>query len=241
MSEEKAQAIYDADADQRMPFQTERKGKLYNVAHIFGPIKDENVIEFERGRNQRITDAEVTESDDSDAMAVSSTSFQSAVNYWDTTGTRAEGYSSEVSIKDKAYAVQNLLFAVEFDKLPLASSDELCPPDDDDNSSYRLRSLFDGKLVVTEHTLRAGSPDELAEFQSLMGRALLVRGTQFGQTDQRIPSRARGLGILYDKVKIEVKGYAKRVPLHHKMAVALHHFRAQQRALTGNSSASPQS
>jgi hypothetical protein len=226
--------IYDADAEQQVPFQTERKGKLYNVVHVFGPIKDEGVIEYERGRDQRISDAETSESNDQDAMAVTSKSFQAAVKYWDSTAARAEGYSGAVSLKDKAFAVQNLLFAVEFDSLPLATADELCPVDDDDNSTHKLRCLFDGKLTVTEHTLRPGTPEEVAEFQSMMSRALLVRGTQFGQTDQRIPSKARRLGALYDRVKISASGYSGRVPLHHKMAVVLRHFRAQQKATAGN-------
>jgi hypothetical protein len=82
--------------------------------------------------------------------------------------------------------------------------------------------------------MRAGTPEEVAEFQSLMSRALIVRGTQFGQTDQRIPSKAKALGALYDRVKLGTAGYAGRVPLHHKMAVVLRHFRAQQKATAGN-------
>jgi hypothetical protein len=226
--------FYDSDAEQRMGFQTERKGRLFNVCHIFGPLKDEAVIEYERGRDQRISDAESSESNDQDAMAVTSRSFQAAVRYWDSTGARAEGYAGSVSSRDKAFAVQNLLFAVEFDSLPLATADELCPDEDDESSTHRLRCLFDGGLIVTEHTMRAGTPDEVAEFQSLMSRALIVRGTQFGQTDQRIPSKAKALGALYDRVKLGTAGYAGRVPLHHKMAVVLRHFRAQQKATAGN-------
>jgi hypothetical protein len=232
---EQREAKYDADAEQRAPFQTERKGKLYSVVHVFGPITDEAVIQYERGRDQRISDAETGESNEQDAMAVTSRSFQAAIAYWDSTGTRAEGYAGEVSAKDKAFAVQNILFAVEFDALSLAAADELCPDDeDDDTSTYKLRCMFDGRLLTTEHTLRAGTADEVAEFQSMMSRALLVRGTHFGQTDQRIPSKARRLGVLYDKVKVTSAGYAGRVPIHHKMAVVLRHFRAQQKATAGN-------
>jgi hypothetical protein len=235
IGEETAVVIYDADAEQRVPFQTERKGKLYSVVHVFGPVTDEAVIQYERGRDQRISDAETGESNEQDVMAVTSRSFQAAIAYWDSTGTRAEGYAGEVSAKDKAFAVQNILFAVEFDALSLAAADELCPDDeDDDTSTYKLRCMFDGQLLTTEHTLRAGTADEVAEFQSMMSRALLVRGTHFGQTDQRIPSKARRLGVLYDKVKVTSAGYAGRVPIHHKMAVVLRHFRAQQKSTAGN-------
>ena len=226
--------VYDADTEQRLAFQTERRGKLYNVVHVFGAVRDEAVIAYERGRDQRISDAESGESNEQDAMAVTSKSFQAAVAYWNTTATRAEGYAGSVSDKDKAFAIQNLLFAVEFDTLPLAPGDELCPDEDEESSTHMLRCLFDGRLVTTEHTLRPGKPEEVAEFQSMTSRALLVRGTQFGQTDQRIPSKAKRLGELYDTVKVSCEGYAGRVPLHHKMAVVLRHFRAQQRATEGN-------
>ena len=226
--------VYDADREQRLPFMTERRGKLYNVVHVFGPVRDEDVVAFERGRDQRISDAEANESNEQDAMAVTSKSFQAAVAYWDSTGARAEGYAGAVSDKDKAFAVQNLLFAVEFDSLPLAAGDELCPAEDEDSSVYMLRCMYAGKIVKTEHVLRPGTPSEVAEFQSMMSRALLVRGTQFGQMDQRIPSKAKRLGELYDRVKVKSDGYAGRTPLHHKMAVVLRHFRAQQKTTEGN-------
>jgi hypothetical protein len=229
-----AAVVYDADAEQRVSFQTERKGRLYRVVHLFGPLRDDAIIEYERGRDQRISDAESTESNEQDAMAVTNRSFQAAVRYWDTNNSRAEGYSGRVSDKDTAFAVQNLLFAVELDAPQLATADELCPEVDDDQQVHQLRCLFNGCIAETEHTLRAAAPDELAEFQSLMSRALLVRGTRFGQTDQRIPSKARSLGTLYDRLKVSATGYAGRVPLHHKMAVVLRHFRAQQKITEGN-------
>lgn len=226
--------LYDVTAEQRMPFQTERKGVMYNVAHIFGAIKDEDVMEYERRRDQRISDADTSETDDQSAMAVSGSSFEAAVNYWNTTGARAEGYASTISEKDKAYAVQTLLFGVEWLPLPSATADEACPPDDEDTSTHRLRCMFNGQIITCEHTLNPPTPEQLSEFQRKMSRAVITQGTQFGQTDQRIPSRARYLGDLYEQVKLEAKGYAGRIPLHHKMAVVLRHFRTQQKVVAGN-------
>ncbi len=226
--------LYDAEAEQKMSFQTERKGRMYSVTHIFGPIKDDKVIAYERTRDQRITDAETSESDTKDAMAITSKGYAAAIEYWNNTDTKTEGYAGKVSDKDKAFAVQNLLFAVEFEELPLATGEELCPEEDDDTSTLKLRCLFDGQVVTTSATLRAATPGEISDFQILMSRTLLVQGTQFGQRDQRIPSKAKRLGELFDLVKVSVTGYAGRVPLHHKMAFALRHFRAEQKASTGN-------
>jgi hypothetical protein len=224
--------LYDADAEQRMAFQTERKGRLYTVTHIFGPIVDEAVLEYERGRSQRIGEAENNESDEGDATAISSKGFAAAVNYWNSAGTRAEGYAGVISDRDKAFAVQNMLFLADFDQLPLANADEVCPEDNDESSTYIMRSLFAGAEVQTSATLRPATPEEISDFEALMSRTLLVKGTRFGQRDQRIPSKAKRLAELFDLMKVAVDGYI-RVPLHHKMLFALRHLRGEQKAITG--------
>jgi len=228
-----APVIYDADAEQRVQFQTERGGKLYTVTHILGPIKDEGVLAYERQRSQKLTDADASESDEQDATAVSSQGFQAAVNYWNTNQARAVGYAGKVSDRDKAFAV-NLLFGVEFQQLPLAQANELCPEDDDENSSYVLRCLFDSRECFPTAILKPASPEQIDEFESLMSRALLVQGTRFGQRDQRIPAKAKRLGELFDLMLISTEGYKRRVPLHHKTAFALRHLRSEQKAITGN-------
>src|SRR5262249_50985608 len=139
-----------------------------------------------------------------------------------------------VSDRDKAFAVQTLLFGVEFENLPLARANELCPEDGDENSSYVLRCLFNGYECYTQATLKPATSEQIAEFESLMSRALLVQGTRFGQRDQRIPAKAKRLGEMFDLLKVSVSGYADRVPLHHKTAFALRHLRSEQKALTGN-------
>lgn len=226
--------IYDADAEQqRVSFRTERKGRLYIVHHFFGPIKDDAVLEYERQRSQKLSDAEADESDEQDATAVTSKGYQAALNYWNRWGARAEGYSGKVSDRDKVYAV-NLLFGVEFEQLPFARADEPCPDDDDENSTYILRCLFDGRECYPSATMRPATNNEIEEFESLQSRALLVQGTRFGQRDQRIPAKAKRLAELFDSMKVSAENYKRRVPLHHKAAYALRHLRTAHEAVTGN-------
>lgn len=231
---QRAPIIYDADAEQRLTFQTERQGRLYTVTHIFGPIKDAAVLEYERRRSQKLTDADAGESDEQDATAISSKGFEAAVHYWNSTGAKAEGYAGKVSDRDKVFAVSNLLFGVEFEQLPLASVDEPCPEGDDENASYPLRCIFNGYECYTRATLRPATSEEISEFETLMSRALLVQGVRFGQRDQRIPARSKRLGEMFDLMKVSVEGYARRVPLHHKTAFALRHLRSEQKVVTGN-------
>ena len=232
--------LYDADGEQRFSFQTERRGALYTVTHIFGPIKDEPLIDLDRARDQRLGEADASETNDSQAVAVSSNAGASLhVDYWGKTGARAEGYANKVSAKDKVYAVINLLLATRVKATPTVIGEGLCPEEDEEEVvDYTLRCLFSGTLVELKHTLREGEKDFEA-YQSIMSRALLVEGMQFGQTEQRIPSRWLRLGHLYDRMKVSAEGYAGRVPLHHKVALILHHFRSKQKALAGNSNALP--
>jgi hypothetical protein len=236
--------LYDADAQQRVPFKVERRGKLYKVVHIVDSIKDGDIIEFERSKSVRLSDADSTETDDADATAISSQLFEPAITLWDQRSLAVENYAlknpegdwrDEIAQGDKAYAINGVLLAYQFVSLPVASGEEACPTDDDDTSTYIIRAIFNGQEVELRHVLRRAKPQEMSDFQGLMSRVHLVQGTRFGETDQRIPSRAKRLGELYRQVKLETHGYVGRVPLHHQMAIALRHFRNQHKFDAGNS------
>lgn len=240
MSDTKTTVLYDADAEQRIPFQFERNSRLYNVAHIFAPLVDDDIAEYERGRNLRLTSAEPSESDERDAMAIQGDTFGPAVSLWDLKIVRVENYVCAASpdfrklvpTRHKAFAVQSALMPVEILPLPLVGDAEAFPEGGDDNTAtIRLRALFGEQQVITEHVLRSPSADDMAAYRSLMSRALVVKGTRFGKQEQRIPSRSRRLGQLYDQMFVNSKGYSGRVPLHHKMAVVLDHLRGEEESL----------
>ncbi|HEX8500803.1 MAG TPA: hypothetical protein VF659_09440 [Pyrinomonadaceae bacterium] len=231
--------VFDADAEQRYEFQTRRGNLFYPVAHIFGGVNDELLIEMDRARDVRLTDADATETDDDDARAINSSSaVVIAVDYWNSSGARGENYAGKVADKDKSYAVHNLLLAVEVIAPKTSTASGPCP-DDDEPLTYNLRCLFGGQECVTTHVIR-DNPDDFEAYQQIMSRALLVRGTRFGETDQRIPSRMNRLAALYDLIHVSHENYAGRIPKHHKMAVVQFHFRQLQKQHAGNSTALPQ-
>lgn len=227
--------LYDASAEQIVKFHTERRGKLYPVAHVFkaGALLEEPILEYERAKDQRISDAEVSEVDNRDAFAITGQAFKAALLFAKKNLDHTEGYSGQPSEKDLVFAVNQLLGA-EFDELPLAMGDDLCPEEDDENSTYRLKCASNGTIIVTTHEMRAATKDEISESQALLSRVLVVQGTKLGQKDQRIPSKAKRWGELYDLMKVSAIGYADKVPLHHKMLVAQRHLKSEQKAITGN-------
>lgn len=235
--------LYDAEAQQSVPLKLEKRGKLYKVAHQFAPLIDDDILDYERQRDLRITEAEFNETDDPDALAISSNSFKAAVKLWDHLILSIEGYKlpgdqdwkTLINATDKAFAIESGLLAVGILPLPEADAADAYPLDDEDASStIQLRCLFNGQQVITKHVLREATPGELAKYQGLMSRTLLVQGTRTGKSDRRVPSRAKGLAELYDSLKVEASGYKGRVPLHHKTAVVLHHLGQQQEVIAGN-------
>lgn len=56
--------LLDADASQRVPLKLEKRGRMYNVAHVFAPLIDGDIVEYERARDLRLTEAETEETDD---------------------------------------------------------------------------------------------------------------------------------------------------------------------------------
>src|SRR4051812_13699333 len=176
--------LYDADAEQRVLFHTEHKGRMYKAVHVFkaGAVKDEAVLEYERSKDQRLTDVDVSESDEKDAVAISSQAFKAALDFAAKYRDRVEGYSNanRVADKDTSFAV-GVLFSTEFQELPVAMDEELIPDDDDESSTYRLNCVIDGKVITTVHELRPATTDEVSESQALQSRSLIVQGTKFGQ------------------------------------------------------------
>jgi hypothetical protein len=235
VAEAAAPVLYDSDAGQVIKLHTERRGVLYPVSLIFraGALNDESILEYERAKDQRISDAEISEADERDAVAITGQAYKAALLFASKNLERTEGYAGNASEKDQVFAVNQLLGA-EFDELPLAMGDVLCPEEDDENSTYRLKCASSGTIIITTHEMRAATKDEISESQALLSRVLIVKGTKLGVNDQRIPSKAKRWGELYDLMKASAGGYAGKIPLHHKMLVAMRHLKSEQKAITGN-------
>jgi hypothetical protein len=106
--------------------------------------------------------------------------------------------------------------------------EELFYADDlEETVTIQLRCLFNNKQIDTSHIMQQPSASQLNEYRSLMKQSYLVRGSRFQQVEQKIPSKAKKLGQLYDALMVETEGYIGRVPLHHKIAVVLEHLKTE--------------
>lgn len=244
VSRSKQPIVFDADAaEQRVPLSLERKGKIYKVAHIFRPPTDDDLVEYERRRNVRMREANKAELGER-GMAMQSDSEKAAIWLWDRLAVRLEGYVNadnwreKVSPQDKEYAVTQGLLACEAysPEAESAGAEDLLDFDDDGELIATVElSCFAGEdQLTTLHTLRAPSAADLKQYKDLMRTSYTVRGRRLNKADIRVPSKAKPLANLYDRLVERVEGYAGRVPLHHKMAVILEHLGQEQETLAGN-------
>lgn len=237
--------LYETNKPQRIPFEVAHRGKKYRVAHVFGPLTDDLLVEYDRRCEVRYGEAERKEADGGRAVARSAQNFDAAVWLWNQLIRSVEGYSqlegvdwrSGVKDKYKAAAIDTALLAAAIetdDQLPDAEEDECLPFNADDAATVCLRALYAGREVLTEHVMREPSAEQMSRFQSLNSRALVVKGRRFGKAETRIPSKARPLARLYDELCESSSGYEGGVPLHHKVAVIAYHLSAEQEVLGGN-------
>jgi len=230
--------LFNADAEQRVPLSIKKGNKRFEVAHKFRAPSDEEILEYERRRNVRVREARPEELDE-DAVLSKDDSFDAAVWLWNKLAESREGYIAREDWKDSTNANDKVTAITEG-----LLATEVVPPGDDvlseellsdeELSSVTLRCLFDGKAVDTVHHLRAPNAADMRSYRSLMSQNFIVRGSRFRTAETRIPPRAKKLAELYDSLLETFDGYIGRVPVHHKMAVALELFGQQSRALEKN-------
>jgi hypothetical protein len=239
------QPLYKTGEPQRVPFEVAHRGKRYQVAHTFAPLTDDLLLEYDRRCEIRYGEAERREADGGGALARSAQSFNAAVWLWNQLAQSVEGYGplegvdwkAKVKDKFKASAVDNALLAASIEsdgELPDAGDGEFLPLDTEDAVTVRLRVLYAGREVLTEHVMREPNAEQMSRFQSLNSRSLVVKGRKLGKNETRIPSKARPFAKLYDELCESSSGYEGGVPLHHKVAVVMHHLSTEQEVLEGN-------
>ena len=242
-TEETKVILYGADSPQRVAFLTEFEGESYEIAYLVGPVKDELLKELELRRNLRVMEAEPDEANQR-GVVQQSDDLKASAWYFEQVALGVEGvgesddelpedWMSHFSNKEKADVIDDAVLAYQVVQLPIAKSGKRLPwKHREGTTTTRLRAIFNGYEIETEHVLDIADAETLSEFTSLMARGVLVQGTKINQGETYIPGRLGKLGAMYQRLKISAKGYAGRVPLHHQAAVVIHQLGKQSKALT---------
>lgn len=244
---EKEEIFYNADVSQIAQFLRQQRGRSIKLIHHINAVSDDLFIETDKQRKLKLKEADLEEIDDASASKVEQKSDQAAIECWLKICPRVENYALRngevnesnfrqvVPDDDKIYVVNSIVFAAEIVPLPRGDNSDLFYVDDVENViEYHLRCYFNGYQLLTKHFMRPVTAGQSSDFRGLMQQAYLVQGTKLGEMDQRIPSRVRKLGRLYDDSVESTEGYVGRVPLWHKKVVAEAHFKQEQKLLAKN-------
>lgn len=226
-----------------------KKIKKYRVAHLFAPMSDEQFFQHEAKKNivQKVSGTDILN------VRTQDKNLQAAEWLWNQLATGREGYversdwKEKTDLLDKQTAIKDGLLAVFpvndsdadiFDDALLETvegeeefSDDLV--DEDAQTVVRLDCLFNNHPITTTHYFRAPSAKDTGDYEELMKRASNMMDGRRGFRQQKrnsqtaqisIPSKARELCALYDRLIINTDGYAGRVPAHHKRDAVLEIF-----------------
>jgi hypothetical protein len=251
--------VYDADANQVIESYRIVGKKRYKVRHTFGPIDDNVQIEyFNRARLVMERDS----SGESD-ITLDNDSIAAAVYLHDATAKHIDGVNLDgvrdwkatvISVQSKQDFVNECLLYCEVsagvrdqgsevrgqseEEIVDASDDELCPIETNpslNQFSYEAIVRFNGKEIRTTHTLRGATGVEMMRYARVSQRSAM-RPSAKGKIKTVIPSKAADFAAFYDAMveTSSIIGFAARVPLFVKKAVAETHMADEEKRLRGN-------
>lgn len=246
---QEAQQLFNAEEEQRVELtltRTDNRGKhrKSRVAHVFKAMSDEDFFKYEERKRiiQKISGSDVLN------VRTEDKNLAAAEWLWNTLCMRREGYveredwKAKTNLFDKQKAIEQGLLAVFVvaenqsddifgDDVIENEADDLLdmPFDDDAETVVRLDCLFNNCALTTVHYFREPSAQDAGEYDRLMRKATnqidgrrglrQKKGQQVAQL--AIPSKARELCALYDRLVVSTEGYTGRVPPHHKREAVL--------------------
>jgi hypothetical protein len=233
----KSPLLFDADAEQGVELLIQYRGVERTVAHRFAPLTDELFFHFEQRKKTRARvsgqDLLTVRNEDQEVSA--------AEWLWNELALGRDGYVTRddwrerTNVLDKAQAIRDGLLAVYAVRGAVVTSidpSEMEPVDDDLGTEIALDCLFNSTALTVRHAFRAPSAADVKEYDRLMRIAdnLIARGGRRPESAQVvIPSKARELAALYDRLAVGADGYAARVPAHHKREAVLELFSREAR------------
>jgi hypothetical protein len=244
--------VYDADANQVIESYRVVGKKRYKVRHTFGPIDDNVQIEyFNRGRLVMERDS----SGESD-ITLDNDSIAAAVYLHDATAKHIDGVNLDgvrdwkatvISVQSKQDFVNECLLYCEVaagigdqgeEEIADAGDEELCPVETNpslNQFTYEAIVRFNGKEIRTTHTLRGATGVEMMRYARVSQRSAM-RPSAKGKIKTVIPSKAADFAAFYDAMveASSITGFAGRVPLFVKKAVAETHMADEEKRLRGN-------
>lgn len=192
------------------------------VFHKFGKLTDKALIAFDERRSiEYATAGKETDVEIRSAAA--------SLGLWDDLILEVEGYGAPgeplpenwrelVPADEKIQVIEDLLFCEirEDDAAILGNLNRSWAALAETRKTIRLRAFCDGREVFCSHVLGAKTAAHVLAYDKLRA------GVRLGKKAMTLKPQMKAKGELYDRMIVEVEGYAGGVlgvPLHHKATV----------------------
>lgn len=245
--------LYDATADQRIPFYVEDEGQRFEVGYILGPQTDEVLTEYDRQCDRRMMQADQQETGERNAVESISKEFEASLWLFNDRLKDVEGFGEAGAEKpenwreligddkDKVAVIDEAYLAAMVVPPPIAKPGKVLQWRTKRVEIVPLKAVFNGYEVELTHERQTElTSDHLSDFNGIMRSRWLVQGTKVGTPETRVPPKVARLGKLYDQLNYKTTGYAAngKVPLHHKAIVVMHDLGKAGEAVRKNSTGS---
>lgn len=227
------------------------KVKKNRVAHIFRAMTDEEFFQHEEKKNvtQKVSGTDILSVRTQAKDLQASEWLWNLLARGRTGYVERPDWREKTDLLDKHAAIKEGLLAVfpaddsnadifadsTLDAETLVEDDEFSDElvDEDAQTIVRLDCLFNSQAVTTTHYFAAPSAKDVTDYEDLMKKASNMVDARKGWRHKKkanqssqisIPSKARELCVLYDRLIINAEGYKGRVPAHHKRDAVLEIF-----------------
>lgn len=223
--------FYNADMQQRVFLKVVEGDAYCEVEHHFEPILDSAIFTHDELRETSLQQADVKDLD------MITNSANADLWLWKEHCNQVEGYGDDAELpenwkdlmlegdtqNDCIQAVSALL-ACEVAPQKITTKKRRSFGVKNTGGSVRLRSLFDGEQVFTEHHFKPKSTAFSDEWREITGKLRLAPGDKIGRNDMKLPKSVRAKAKLYDKVIDSSEGYVGRIPALHKAVAVTEYF-----------------
>jgi hypothetical protein len=249
-SQTAAVILYDADAQQRIPFLIEYSGEQVEVVFVLDAQTDAALIAYDKQVDRRLVQADRQETGERNALETVDKSFEASVWLFKDRALSAEGFGAPgddlpdrwqtndeiMDDEERAAVIDSAYLAAQVMPLPIASPGKRLPLSRDKTapSTIRLKALFEGNELILTHQMKQPTADQIATFKSIQKERWIVQGTHLNKGESRIPPKLQKLGALYKQLIEQTTGYKGRAPLHHQMLVVSDHLSREVEAVRKN-------
>lgn len=244
--------LYDADAEQLVPFYVEDEGERFEVVFQLGPQTHAALAEYDRQCDRRMIQADQQETGERNAVESISKEFEASLWLFNDRLVDVQGFGEPGEKKpdnwrdligddkDKVAVIDEAYLAAMVVPPPIAKPGKTLKWKEKRTEIVPLKAIFNGfEMELTHERQTDLTSDHLSDYNAIMRSRWLVQGTKLGSPESRIPPKAVRLGELYDRLNYRASGYKARVPLHHKAIVVMHDLGKAGEAVRKNLKGSP--